>query len=160
MEKVYKFLLKMDEIAIEKFKIKIPNYSVKFDLKSERTVGMFYFKKDGIGLRFHGELLNEVGFKKYKEVIIHEYAHLINFVINKGSVMPHGKEWKQIMNLLGVEKPRATTISFINELLTEAKCKCSKHYLTKSKVQKINNGIKLRCYNCGKKIKLNHKEVE
>lgn len=154
MKQIHDFLLIMDKISEEKFNIKIPKYEVLFNLKSERILGMFFVKRKEIGIRFHLELYEKVGFEKYKEVVIHEYAHLINYVLNKGLVMPHGKEWKQIMISLGIVKPMATTSTFNKELLIKAKCKCSKHLLTKSNVLKIKNGIKLRCNNCGKKIKL------
>ena len=154
MKEIYDYLKDLDTFSEQKFNIKIPKYEVLFNLNSVNIIGMFIVKKQVIKLRFHKELIEKVGFEKYKEIVIHEYGHLINYLINKGNVLPHGKEWKYIMNQFGIKNPTATTSSFFKELRTKAKCKCSIHYLSKIQVQKIESGFKLRCNICNKKIKI------
>ncbi len=56
-------------------------------------------------------MLCEIGFKKYKPIIIHEFAH---FVI--GETCPkaaaHGPEWKRVVRSLGgIDKARTTEYS-------------------------------------------------
>ena len=65
--------------------------------------------------------LNPVFLGHYKEefvndTVVHEYAHVVALKLYPNS-KPHGKEWKKLMRLLGVEPTRCH--SYNNQLIYE-----------------------------------------
>lgn len=67
--------------------------------------------------------LNPVFLNHYKDVfindtVVHEYAHVATLKLHPDAT-PHGKEWKKMMRLLGVEATRCH--SYDNELIYEKK---------------------------------------
>lgn len=153
MEKVYLFLEKLKEKAEKELEIEVKEFSVSFDLKSDRVLGRFSYSKKGLFLLFNLAVLEKAGFKKYKSVVIHEFCHLLVY-LKYGIVRPHGKEWRAFMRFYGVSEPRATTSDFMVEVGVKAKCKCSVHFVSKKIAGQILSGIKFRCKSCGKKIKV------
>jgi predicted SprT family Zn-dependent metalloprotease len=154
MENVENYIKELEENILKIIKIKKLKYSIRYDLTSVKTLGLFKVTRKGkLRLIFNKDLI-EKDFEKYKFVIVHEFSHLVTY-LHFGRVSSHGKEWKQIMKLLGQKQPRATTALFSNELGdVKASCKCSEHLISKNRATRIKNGTKYLCRKCGKKIKL------
>jgi predicted SprT family Zn-dependent metalloprotease len=93
------------KIAEKHYERKIPRPSeVRFDLKG-RTGGLACYGPNS--LRFHLIFCVENKKDYIGQVVPHECAHLINRHVNKPGdgkkrMMPHGKEWKAVMGVLGV----------------------------------------------------------
>ena len=51
-------------------------------------------------LKFNARLAVQEG-PRFRETIAHEYAHAVTFARYGGSVRPHGREWQNLMQILG-----------------------------------------------------------
>ena len=82
--------------------------------------------------------LNPVFLGHYKDefvndTVVHEYAHVATLKLHPDAT-PHGKEWKQIMRLLGVEPTRCH--AYDNELIYEKRA--TRSYMCTCCYQTIN----------------------
>jgi len=153
-----KLIKKLEKESIDKFNLKkIPKYKLFIDLNTRRSLGFFKKDKNGnLSIHLHKELIY---LKKYKEVIIHEFSHMLAYHIYGYNISPHGKEWKYIMKELGSKSISATTSDFTKEIIKlypeqfkELKCNCGK---IKIPLRKANTLLKKKsiCRSCNKKIK-------
>jgi predicted SprT family Zn-dependent metalloprotease len=116
MKQILKLEKKLRKICKEEFGFKPKKIDIILNLKGYRAIGQFRVMGKERSIRLHSYLYKKYKKKYLKEVLVHEYAHYINYMINnkKGKrVFPHGKEWKNIMRILGHENPRATTTKFV-----------------------------------------------
>jgi predicted SprT family Zn-dependent metalloprotease len=152
------FLKQLESEAKEKLNLKnLPKFELYIDLNTTRSLG--FFKKDKnnkLSIHFHKKLFH---LKKYREVIIHEYAHYLAYSIYGYNIMPHGQEWKYIMKILGSTNISTTTSDFTKEIIKfypdkfiTLKCNCGKIKISKNKGLNILKK-KSYCLSCGKKIK-------
>ena len=133
---------------------------VYYNLSSARILGMFIVKEGVAIFRFNKKVILKAGEKKYLEVVIHEFAHLVVHRLYKNAE-PHGKEWKSVMDILGAKEASYTTsllskyveIAYASKL-KKIKCKCLDGIYTTG-IRKANNIInrKAKCSNCGSKFK-------
>jgi len=156
-KKKLKDLLKsLDNRAMKLYNLKL-NYSISFDLKSSQTIGYFSNKKNNLNIVFNKKVFKESKFKDFKEVIIHEYSHMIVYVLY-GKVYAHGKQWKSVMKSFGIKNPSATTSAFKNVKKKESdkliKCSCGKRYISSNRASRMKNGTKYICCSCSKPLKL------
>ena len=109
-------LAKIEEcykMAEKHYERKIPRpKEVRFDLKG-RVGGTATYSQDL--LRFHLVFCVENKKDYINQTVPHECAHLINYHVNKPApgkkkLMPHGKEWKAVMEVLGI--PARVTHSY------------------------------------------------
>lgn len=128
---------------------------IKKTLNSIRILGQYSPREKTL---YINKRIYKVNKKKYKTVIRHEYAHFIVDLLFQNNVMPHGKEWKQIMRDLGDSNPRAKTSDFNKEVMiayphkfTTISCKCAKFNISIYQLKKYH---KKRCLKCGKKLKM------
>ncbi len=140
----------------------IPMCKVTYPLRNGRALGKASRTK--MEIKLNPLLLEEFGETYIKEVVVHEYAHLvihklypfgINVKRNK-KVMPHGQEFKKVCRLLGIEG-KATTKAFSDSKILKnnkliVKCKCSEHYVSKRVYNNISKGIGYICKKCGTHI--------
>jgi predicted SprT family Zn-dependent metalloprotease len=103
---------KVENKVAECFKIAAEHYGQDFEMPEIRynikswTGGLAYHQRWLV--RFNLILLVENEQHYLDNVVPHEIAHLINRTVNKPApgkkrLMPHGKEWKDVMKLLGVQ---------------------------------------------------------
>ena len=156
-KKLNKLLKKLDKKVKKLFKLEL-NYSINFDLKSSQTLGYFSNKKNKLNIVFNKSVFKDSKFKDFKEVIIHEYSHMVAYVLYGGIIQSHGEEWKSIMKLLGIKNPSATTASFRNIKKKDSdkliKCGCGEIYISSNRASRIKNGTKYICKLCSKQLKL------
>lgn len=91
------------KIASEKYGTAFEMPEVRYDIKSH-TGGLAYYTR--WLLRFNLILLVENEEHYVENVVPHEVAHLVNHRVNvpapgKKRLMPHGKEWNNVMGALG-----------------------------------------------------------
>lgn len=156
MEELDTFLKFLEKRAEKHLDIKIPRYKISKKLKSKRILGLFQVKNNKLKIKLNKDLILS-NFEKYKEVIIHEFSHMIIFVLYgyNENIRSHGKEWKNVMRIMGAKEIASTTQVFEKELgEIIAICKCKEHYITKNRATRIKNGTKYLCRNCGKKLKI------
>lgn len=156
-----KYLKKLHKKAKRKLNLKkkvLKELNISFDLKSFRILGQYSEKT----IYINEKLYNQIGAKKYYPILRHEYGHFLVDILYK-NVEAHGKEWKNIMFLLGDKNPSYKTNILSNEIkeaykesFVEANCKCSIHNISVYKAGRIRNKTnKYYCTKCSKKIKLN-----
>lgn len=139
---------------------------IKFNL-SGKTAGQAICEFGNYFLRFNSSIYNNpINSNNFLETTIpHEIAHLVVFELTKRKIFvnpaPHGKEWKQVMEIL--KAPIKITHNFNLELsnTTEKmfvyKCACKTHYLSKIRHNKIERGYDYFCKDCHTKISFMNK---
>jgi predicted SprT family Zn-dependent metalloprotease len=133
---------------------------ISYKLDSIRTLGYYRYSTKTISL--NDALLDEFKGLYIREVFVHEFAHaVVHFLYptqyNKNKkVRPHGKEFKEVCRIFGVDAS-ATTSVFNNSKVIKEKnqktrvlfsCACSEHYVSKAVANKIINGAKYSCNSC------------
>ena len=143
------------EVIKDEFKIDTPLIHINFQLASNRTLGSIsrHPKKE----HEYKMNLNKSLLLKYKEEYIehtvrHEFGHAVAMEKYDDSIKDHGKEWKDIMIVLGDNKPSATTNRFeIDHQGYIWDCACKKHIFLKRKHNSIlESGAS--CKKCGEKL--------
>lgn len=112
-------------------------------------------------LRFNLDYLTNNNDKIKKELIAHEYAHIITCEIYGKRCKPHGKEWKEVAKNLGAV-PKAsftekdTYIPPKKRILKKYpyKCGCSEHMLSSIRHNKAQNKTIYYCKKCKGKLEL------
>jgi len=116
-------------------------FKYNVDLHSNNSVGnlgkcICYPYDNFFILEFNKNYWTQLPVEEYKETIIHEVAHMINYIIT--GTNGHNKSWKKIMEALGISNAKATTNYKIDKsyLLTPKKimlyCKCDTHVMSKN----------------------------
>lgn len=140
---------KVASINIKVFPIK-----VVFSLKSSSALGTIRFennKKNSFLMKLSKKLYDKYKNEYLEHVITHEFAHACVMSHYKKRLKPHGKEWKNIMNFLGIQKPRASTNMFkIRQNGYIWKCLCNNFILGKIKHNNMINKEKYRKFFCRK----------
>lgn len=161
MKKIKKFLNKLDQKAERIFNLKKHKYKVKLNLNSSSILGYYRHKNSKHTLVFNRVVYENVNFKDFKEVLIHEYSHYIANVLYGGRIQSHGSEWRAIMKVFGIKNPSAKTSSFLSikkrESDVKVKCKCGERFISANKATRMRNGQKYICSKCKKKIKIEKK---
>lgn len=85
----------------------LPLIPIKFDLKDDEYLGMFYqFEDNTCSFSFNLKAAEENPEKFIEEVVPHEVAHYIQFeALGDESYHHHGKVWKDVMrDVYGMDK--------------------------------------------------------
>ena len=127
------------KIAEKHFKVKFEMPEIRYNVKST-TAGLAYHQKWLIRYNLILMVENEEHFLKH--TVPHEVAHLINRKVNKvpegkKRLMPHGKEWKEVMVLLGI--PADVTHNY--DCTSIDRTPRAKRKTTESSAQRILNQI-------------------
>jgi len=145
---------------LKKLKKIYPNIDNKFGLRfyeqDNNTVAFFH--RSSVCIHINLKFLKNVKMSKFKEVVIHEYAHYVISKLHQPYRIRqvHGKEWREVMFKLGSVKPRRT-IDFSNSSHSftthfDVKCSCSTHKFTKNKLTRLRKGSVYICPSCKTKI--------
>lgn len=118
-----------------------------------RTAGVAYLERWEI--RLNPILLIENSDDFIREVIPHEYAHLLVFALF-GKVQPHGKEWQMMMTqIMGLPANRTHQFNTDNSVTRKYqrfsyRCECKDHALTSIRHNRIQAGkAQYHCKSCG-----------
>jgi len=165
-DKVIDKLLELKKITNDTYpntKVLIDTPIIKYDSKSTRTLGYYNPIKDTIHLDI--ELL-----KEYKElyidtVLVHEYSHYVTQKLYGSFVKPHGKEFKSICRLFGIDG-KATIKGFNSSKVIENRrvkrnikrfaytCDCGyNHQISTITHNKIQNNQNIICCLCNSKLR-------
>lgn len=153
---------RLSKITKEHFNIK-SSPRIMYNLKSLKTLGTFDPNTNIINL--NEELLYEFGNLYIRDVFIHEFAHAVVFELyeKKRRVRPHGKEFKAICSIFGIDG-KATTNLFkdshffkeevknTNRIPHMCGCKNKVSYLTPYRTKQAKEKFIL-CRSCGKNFK-------
>nr|WP_156000725.1 SprT-like domain-containing protein [Thioalkalivibrio sp. ALJT] len=127
--------------------------AIHFNLKG-RAAGQWRLQGGQEMLRFNPEAFVLDWERHFPETVAHEVAHaLIYRRYGARRVRPHGKEWQQLMQAMGVARPRVThttplTARKMREYLYE--CSCSRHTLSARRHYLIRErGYRYQCRQCG-----------
>ena len=132
---------------------------IRFDLRG-RSSGMYVVKHRQRYLRFNLFIFSKYFEDSLDNTVPHEVAHYISDVLfGIKNIRPHGKEWKAIMQQLGVE-PRVTGnydlagIPVKRQRRFDYACDCATHQLTTVRHNKILRGkTQYFCRKCDGKLR-------
>jgi len=157
MKKIKKYLKKLEKEASNKFGLKKFKYKTSFELSSSKTLAYFLYDGYKRYFIFNKTVYKKSSFSDFKEIILHEFAHYIVHLKYDYYTSSHGKEWKYVMNQLGVSNPKATSSNFSNikkrSSDVKVKCGCNSFYISSNKATRMKNGAEYLCKICYKKIK-------
>ena len=124
--------------------------TVEFNLRGARA-GLAYFAQNRI--RLNSVLLNENGREFINDTPGHEAAHIIARHIYGNYPRHHGKEWREVMRLIGQEP--SPYHHFKVKTKNEYVCGCpdQSHFISTNRHNKVLLGIiHLRCFKCHKNL--------
>ncbi len=154
-QKIITLLQSLEALATKHYSLDMKSlkYKVKFDISSISILGQFKaFKKTKFSLHFNEYLFKNSSFKDYKEIIIHEFAHLITYVVFGKQVDAHGSKWISVMKTFNAKNISSKTNAFklVKRKPSEclAGCSCSEYYISSNRATKIKNGVKYICRSC------------
>ena len=154
-QKIIDLLQHLELVSLNKYKInlKVIKYKVKFELLSTNKLGLFKVNlKNKMSIHLNEFLFKESSFSDFKEIIIHEFAHLLSYLVYGPLIDPHGPKWKSIMKELGSKSisSKTNTFSLIKRKPSDciASCKCTSVVISAHRATKIKNGVKYRCRKC------------
>ena len=111
-------------------------------------------------IHLHPVLVESEGEKYINRTPGHEVAHLITFSVY-GRVKPHGREWKSVMLILGLDPKRCHNydVSEVRQDRSklsrcfEYSCNCRTHHMTQIRHRRSLMGAKYKCCHCNSILK-------
>lgn len=141
-------------------------FDVDFDLSGVRCAGRAGYNHLDmrVWMSLHGKALETLGFDKYKNTVIHEFAHILQYLNFPKVKQAHGKEFRTICKVLG---GNGKTYSSYDLYSVEGrkrrkktkitrkpyKCGCRVHNITLHRIAKIKKGSVYTCIHCNEEIK-------
>lgn len=148
------------KIAEQQFQQAFPFIPVKFDLIG-RAAGMYKIQTGTRQLRFNPYLFARYFPENFSNTVPHEVAHyLVDMLYGLNKVRPHGREWQNIMNLLGAEPQRThqfdlTGIPQRTYRRFDYQCACNTYQLTSRRHNMIvSNQRRYFCRQCKSELQL------
>jgi SprT protein len=133
---------------------------VKVQVQFKKTLGL------NAGLAYNGDLkivLNESLFlanqeEFFEEIIPHETAHIVQYILYPDELVDHGVNWKNLMLQLGL-KPNVyhdLDISAVDKKVYRYTCCCSDgrryHQIPEVKHKQLQQGKVLKCGGCSTRV--------
>ena len=127
-------------------------YKVNFNLNSNKTMGEYSPEKNII--YFNMNVAERAG-KKYDDVIIHEFAHMVAITKFGKEISDHGREWKSVMKKLNATNISAyIDFSMFIENRSKVQCNCKDWYITKNRLTRMKNGRNYKCQECATQLRI------
>jgi len=131
---------------------------ILFDLKG-KAAGMYCRRGGKCWIRFNPYIFAKYFVDNLENTVTHEIAHyVVDIVYGKHRVRPHGKEWVEVMQLLGVDPQRTCEYDLegiptkVHQLF-EYVCGCRQHQLGSRRHKKIERGqAQYFCKQCQQKL--------
>lgn len=141
-------------------------YVVDYGLRSSYTVAQWKKAKCYQNhLRFNNYLFNQIDdFSIIKEVVVHEFSHMLAYNIYGLNIDEHGNEWRLIMRRMGGKDLFPNNKIFKSYRFKpsdkEARCNCCQSFFISSQmaynIQTL--GYVYVCPDCNSKIKLKERK--
>lgn len=151
----------IQNLCYSKFGFKIP-LELEFRTRGGAILGeaRFTYKPKRIHkIRLSKIAIEQMNRNEIKELVIHEFAHLLSKYLFGDHIKPHGKEWKQCVRDLGGKDTNATaSYPWIKlretDVLAKCKCSCKYHFITKKIADEILGGCVYLCGDCKRVVKI------
>ncbi|WP_235898718.1 SprT family zinc-dependent metalloprotease [Parahaliea maris] len=132
--------------------------AVCFDLRG-RSAGMFRSDGRRSWIRYNPWIFAKYYRENLEDTVPHEVAHyIVHTLYQRRRVAPHGREWRAVMDLLGV----APTVTFDRDLSDipqrrqrthPYRCACRDHELSTTRHNRVQRGTgRYLCRYCGVKL--------
>ena len=129
---------------------------IRFDLRG-RAAGQFCVRRNCLQLRFNAFLFAKYFDENLAQTVPHEVAHFLVYALfmqpGNRRVLPHGREWRQMMRLLGA--PPATRHDFdLSDIPVRReqrfawRCDCRTHSIAKRTHLRMLRGEQRICVHC------------
>ncbi|MEJ2308921.1 MAG: SprT-like domain-containing protein [Gammaproteobacteria bacterium] len=129
---------------------------IRFDLRG-RAAGQFCVRENSLQLRFNSALFARYFDDNLEQTVPHEVAHFLVYALcmrnGNRRVRPHGKEWQEMMRLLGA--PAVTRHDFDltgvpvrREQRFAWRCRCRTHSIAKRTHLRMLRGEQRVCVHC------------
>lgn len=158
--------LRFLDVASDHFLQDFDTIPVLFDLKG-KAAGMYRVKMGQRVIRYNPFIFAKYFDDNLQQTIPHEVAHYITDVLfGMRNIRPHGKEWKAVMHVFGVEPNRTASydLSGVPQRRFDSfiyHCGCQDYALTSRRHNKILRGQgHYLCRDCGGKLKFVRKQEE
>lgn len=160
-QKLIKLLQDLELLAFKYYKLNFKNikYKVKFDLLSTNVLGLFKVNlKNKLSIHLNEFLFSESSFSDFKEIVIHEFSHLVTYLVYGKQIDPHGSKWISVMKKFNskVISSKSNVFSLVKRKPSDcfASCKCTEVVISAHRATKIKNGVKYTCRKCKSHLKL------
>ncbi len=143
----------------KKMDVQLHKYYYTCKLRSSRKAALCTIVHDRFCLKFNGYLMAQLNKAELKDLVIHEFAHMVAFTMYGFRIDHHGPEWRGVMKILGAKDLSVSTYCYEkykklpNDRL--AKCKCPKYYVNARTAKNIiEEKYDYTCTFCKQKIRI------
>jgi SprT protein len=142
-------------LANTRFSLKLQPLPIRFDVYGSAW-GYFVRKHDQRWFRYNPMLFARHLDEGLNDTIPHEVAHyVVDHRFPRKRCKPHGAEWRQVMQVFGIENPRATHTTSLEGLVIRRQrryiyyCGCGETALSATRHNRIIfKGVRYICNRC------------
>ncbi len=138
---------------------KLPKVEIYFDVHGS---AWGYFSRRGTQrrIRYNPHLFLRYPQQGLDEVVPHEVAHfVVDGLYPNRRCKPHGPEWREIMGLFGIDHPRATHTTPLDNVPVRRQqrfsyqCDCGTVELSATRHHRVLRGARYICRRCGQTLR-------
>jgi len=152
-------------LANKTYGVDLPVPNIRFSVKG---TAWGYYQRRGkkIEIRFNPLLFARYFQEGIEDTVPHEIAHYFVDSMYTGRPKPHGKEWREVMHVFGIENPRATSnydttgLDVRKQTRIKYRCSCQTHEVSKTRHNRMLRGSKYQCISCHDELELCHDQDE
>lgn len=143
--------------ANKHFRLQLRPVEVRFDVHGSAW-GYFVRKRNNRVIRYNPWLFEKYYTEGMNDTAPHEVAHYVVDMRYRKRCQPHGPEWREVMELFGVKKPRATFRNNLDGIPVRRQrrfnyaCLCQAHEISATRHYRILRGQQYLCRRCGSAI--------
>lgn len=146
-------------LANKAFGVDLPVPKIRFSVKG---TAWGYYQRRGkkIEIRFNPLLFARYFQEGLQDTVPHEIAHYFVDAMYTGRPKPHGREWREVMHVFGIENPRATSdydttgLGVRKQQRIKYRCSCQTHEVSKTRHNRMLRGSKYQCISCHEELQL------
>lgn len=149
------------ELASIELHLRLPRIDVLFDIRGSAW-GYYVHCKDKRLIRYNPWLFSKYFADGLNDTVPHEVAHYVVDMRYRKRCQPHGPEWREIMRLFGIDRPRATARYCLDGIPVRRQrrfhyaCACQTHEISATRHNRILRGQQYLCRRCGSAIQPQH----
>ncbi len=144
-------------LANKAYEVDLPVPPIRFSVKG---TAWGYYQRRGkhVEIRFNPLLFARYFQEGLEDTVPHEIAHYFVDSMYTGRPKPHGPEWREVMNLFGIENPRATSdydtsgLGVRKQKRMKYRCACQIHEVSKTRHNRMLRGSKYLCRSCNQEL--------
>lgn len=145
--------------AESQFNKRFPKVEISFDVTGSAW-GYYVRKGRQRRIRYNDALFEKFFAEGLADTVAHEVAHfVVDSLYRRGRIKPHGKEWREVMSLFGIQNPSVTHSTDLSGIEVRQQrrfkyhCQCGPVMLSTTRHFRVLRGTTTySCRRCGNQL--------